>query len=544
MGTLSEWIIKKLKIQKKVDETVYGYLNDIYNGKNVKLSELKDDLYYNTLNQTLYEGNVEDLLFFYKNYSPSNFKSDDTSIFWNKAVLDKRLPKVHIPLTKQISDFMPGLLFNNPPRYSIKTTAKSLSNNLSQIVSDVLESNDFSNMIKHGAVLESYSGAIAAKFIVDTKFSDEPIIILYPKNSIRVRYAYDKVYEIVFLDMYDKGKETYRLESTYGKGYIKYKLFDTVKNREVPLNTIDETSNLVDIYITQNGKPYNKLLCAYKVNKPGTIEGESDYNGLYSLQEALDALASYRQLYFKYGSRVKTVVTEDQLEKDTEGNTIIKDYENNGLDILVLKDRNINGTDNKRDTLVPTLSQQAFEDAMLDISKKIVNAVGLSLVSFGLEQSGRNASALQLEIREAANYKLREKKLSLWEQFICDMMELCLVYKAVMADNSGTNVFDIPEFNYSYVVQFPDYRVKSFLEKAQEAQQLMATGMVSYEDCIRLLYNDILEEKELNEKVAEMTATHEANKLSMQQSISDSRDPNQKQMDTNKENIEADANRE
>ena len=43
MGAISDWIIKKLKIQESVDESVYGYLNDIYNGKDVKLSELKDD---------------------------------------------------------------------------------------------------------------------------------------------------------------------------------------------------------------------------------------------------------------------------------------------------------------------------------------------------------------------------------------------------------------------------------------------------------------------------------------------------------------------
>ena len=45
---ISDWIIKKLKIRESVDESVYGYLNDIYNGKDVKLSELKDNLYYNT----------------------------------------------------------------------------------------------------------------------------------------------------------------------------------------------------------------------------------------------------------------------------------------------------------------------------------------------------------------------------------------------------------------------------------------------------------------------------------------------------------------
>lgn len=550
MGAISDWIIKKLKIQESVDESVYGYLNDIYNGKDVKLSELKDDLYYNTLNQTLYEGNVEDLLFFYKNYSPSNFNSEDVSIFWNKAILDKRLPKIHIPLTKQITDFMPGLLFNNVPKYSVSTGNKSLDKNINKIVSKVLEDNDFENLIKHGAILESYSGAIAAKFIIDTKFSTEPIIVLYPKGSIKVRYAYDKVYEIVFIDMYDKGKETYRLESTYGKGYIKYKLFDTVKNKEVPLSTINETSDLVDIYVTQNGKPYNKLLCAYKVNKPGTIEGESDYNGIYSLQEALDALASYRELYFKYGSRVKTVVTEDQLEKDVNGNTIIKDYENNGLDILVLKDKNINGTDNKRDTLVPTLSQQAFEEAMTDISKKIINAAGLSLVSFGLEQSGRNASAEQMAIREAVNYRTREKKLSLWREFIEDLMELSLVYKTIMTDTNGTNIFNVPEFKYSYIVQFPDARQKSDLERAQYIQQLESTGYITHEDALRMYYDPVLESDELEEKIQIMMGIYNENKQLIQSQMAANQDspfnktPGSKQVETNKNKDEDSAETE
>ena len=542
MGTLSDWIIKKLKIRETVDDSVYSYLSDIYSGKDVKLSELKDDIYYNTLNQTLYEGNTEDIMYFYQNYAPSNFNQDDISIFWNKAVLDKRLPKVHIPLTKQISDFMPGLLFNNVPKYSVSTGNKDSDKRLNSIISGALESNDFSNLLKHGAILESYSGAVAAKFIIDPKFSTEPIIVLYPKSSIRVRYKYGKVFEVVFIDIYDKGKVTYKLESTYGYGYIKYKLYDTTKHREVPLSTIEETKELVDIYVVQNGKPYGKLLCAYKVNKPGTIDGESDYSGIYSLQEALDAIASYRQLYFKYGSRIKTTVTEDQLEKDENGNVVIRDLENNGLDILVLKDKNINGTENIRDTIIPTLSDQAFEDAITDISKKIVNAVGLSLVSFGLEQSGRNASAEQLIIREASNYKLREKKLSLWEQFIEDLMELSLVYKLIMSDTSGTNTFNIPEFKYSYIVQFPDARVRSDLERAEYIQKLESTGYIDHEEALRMYYEPLLESDELETVIAKKLAEYQTNKSLIQSQLNQSSTPGEKQVETNIQKLENDSN--
>ena len=39
MGAISDWIIIKLKIQESVDESVYGYLNDIVNNYPV-VSEL------------------------------------------------------------------------------------------------------------------------------------------------------------------------------------------------------------------------------------------------------------------------------------------------------------------------------------------------------------------------------------------------------------------------------------------------------------------------------------------------------------------------
>ena len=75
----------------------------------VKLSELKDDIYYNTLNQTLYEGNTEDIMYFYQNYSPSNFNQDDISIFWKKAVLDKRKGRNAMSKTQQTAGEKPRI---------------------------------------------------------------------------------------------------------------------------------------------------------------------------------------------------------------------------------------------------------------------------------------------------------------------------------------------------------------------------------------------------------------------------------------------------
>lgn len=518
--SFSDWLLKFTGL----DKAVLNYMSDVLNNQTLDLADLaNDEIRYDiNKNYVWYKGNVTDLCNFYKNVpTPNSFNGYTNTNFWNFCNRDHRLQKVHIPVASMISSYMSSLIFSQMPRYSIITSNMDKTKLYEQAITDIFEDNDIENLFETGTQLESYSGSIAAKFTIDTNFSNTPVIQLYPAGEFEIREKYGRIFEIVFKDVYEYDKSTYLLKSRYGRGYIKYELYDISNKKkvtQVPLYTIPETSELTDVYIIdQQGKPLNCLLAAYKVNKkcnsvvPNSQQGASDYDGLESVFDEIDLIASLRGTYFRYGSKVKTILTEDQLEKDNEGNVIVKDLV--GLDYLIIKDSNPADTQQIRDTVVPNLSQQAYDDAIRSLIGIACDRAGISRTAFGIETAGRNASAEALEIRENQSYKTRARKIKLWSKFIEKLMELSLIFAQVIQTNAtkneeGDSIFTIEaDKGISYVVEFPPYEPESDEERATRIKSIEDTGYITHEDAIKLYYEPILEPKQIDAKVKELTNT-------------------------------------
>ncbi|HHX11952.1 MAG TPA: capsid protein, partial [Clostridiales bacterium] len=85
----------------------------------------------------------------------------------------------------------------------------------------------------------------AFKLSVDTDISEYPLIEFYSGSDISYNYKRGRLQDITFFAHYFHDKETYRLEETYGKGTISYKLYDK-NNKEVPLSKVPELAELSD----------------------------------------------------------------------------------------------------------------------------------------------------------------------------------------------------------------------------------------------------------------------------------------------------------
>lgn len=512
----SEWLLRRTGL----DQAVYNYMTDIINGTNdIFKTPVSDEFLYEVKkNYTWYKGSVVDLCNFYRNVPlPNSFNGYANTNFWNFCNRDHRLQKVHIPVASMISGYMTSLIFSQMPQYNITARSESAAADLENIIDMTFEENKIEKLVQRGVQMESYSGALAARISVDTDFSSTPIIQFYPAGDFEIKEKYDRIYEIVFKDIYERGKSVYLLRSTYGRGYIKYKLLDITKPdvKEVPLTMLEETAGLRNVYIVdEKGKPLPVLLAAYKVNRecnalnPNSNLGASDYRGLESVFDQIDLIASLRGTYFRYGSKVKTILSEDQLEKDSEGNVVVKDLV--GLDYLILKDSNPQDTQQVRDTMVPTLSQQAFDDAMKSLIGTCCDAAGISRTAFGIETAGRNASAEALEIRENSSYKTRAAKTKLWAAFLEDLMRLILIYALIVPKETQDSEEDIvyitkaPYNEVGYSVVFPPYSPETDDERAERIKKIEDSGYITHEDAIRMYYEPILNSKQIGGKVTEL----------------------------------------
>nr|DAH82883.1 MAG TPA: portal protein [Caudoviricetes sp.] len=512
MSKLFDWLFSRAGFQNIISNQIEKQLN----GKSIDYTNYSNDkikIYNKALNKLWYSGNAISLESFYKkNYNPESVKqSIQDSSFWRWSNLEPSITKVHSAFPKSVSNYFSSLLFSSKPVLDVSTGNKSNNKILNKVIDTVLYENNIQSLLQSGAALESYSGGLAAKISLDSDFSDLPIIEFYPYEDIELNLKYSRIFEIIFKDVYYAGKKNYLLKSIYGYGYIKYRLYEldmqgAIKG-EVSLNKIEETKNLKDIYIFNNdGKPLPVLMAVYKQNRSGDIYAASDYDGLSDSFNVLDSYESLQANYMRYGSKVKRVFTEDQL-LDVNGKRVIP--ETWGIDAIVLKDMNPVDTKSDVQTLLPNLNITAFNDAICNVKKSILDKVGLSYSAFGLGNSGANEAAEALAIRKEANYKTRLEKLGLWEEFLQKLMRLVLIYTEISKDTPITTTDKIGitlsnSYDYNYIVRFAPYQVETDDEKSTRLKIVYENELMTYDDMIKEYYKDTLSEEEINQKIIEL----------------------------------------
>ena len=87
---------------------------------------------------------------------------------------------------------MANLLFEKMPEISITTGNESRDTALNEQLKEIFKSNDALALLQNSAQMESYSGAVAFKFVLDPTFSDYPILIPYAKEDIEISKKYSQ----------------------------------------------------------------------------------------------------------------------------------------------------------------------------------------------------------------------------------------------------------------------------------------------------------------------------------------------------------------
>lgn len=442
-----------------------------------------DEDYEKIMNKVFYKGNTEELLRWFKMHRPKNMLVP-TNYFYRCTL--NNLPVMHYPLASMITKTMVNLLFEEDPEI---TTDDEKINDL---INDIYAENGGIELFQKGAELESYSGAVAFKPIIDKEFSEYPILIPYPKEDIEVIKKYDKLTEIVFKDYYQKDGKDYVLCTICGKGYIDYKLFivNGGKKNEVPLSTIEDLSNLKPLEFFTNGSKYNKIMAIYKENRPGA---KSDYHNLTDDFAALDEIYSNMINYIRK-SKIKSYIPENVLYQDPRsGKPVIpNDYD---MDNIILHDSNPEGTEQKvaRDIIDIGSSIQGYQSAFNNVLLNALMTVGLSPATMGLDISGANSSALALNIRERASLRTRGEKIKKWKETLKEMSAFLLALSSISYDGEKAYIaeFDKELFN----IEIPEYEAPTYDQKVQTYSVAIQNNLVDLETALTSLYPDKSEEE-------------------------------------------------
>ena len=441
-----------------------------------------------------YKGNSETLEWFYKtNVENLQYHSFP---FWR--VVNTPVPRVHYGLPHMISKTFGTLLFNQQPEFSVESGSKARNEDYEKQIALINELNDSITLFQKAARIQSYSGGVAIKLNYDSSLSDLPLFTIYPKERYTVEKRFGQIVEINFIDEYGE----YRLVSSYGRGYINYKLFK--EDKEVNLDKIEETAHLRDVVFIDEEQNLLNLMFGVVVDNPGE---QSDYEGLISSFHALDE--TYSSL-INYIRKVKPhiFITEDISPKDSSGRTLpFNDFDN----IVTILDGTPSGeaTEISRDLV--KVDPKGYLETMESIQRNILSKVGISPASVGMVDAGANASGEALQIREWTSNRTRNEKLTIWRERLNEFYYAALVFTKLTKEAE-----ELEEGGTFLVRELPDFQVKidfgEFIKESEEARidrysKAMKAGLISVEFAVRKIWGDELSEDEVIELVAQIKGT-------------------------------------
>lgn len=456
------------------------------NAKNLNISEgvniMIDEEYVKARNKVFYEADTPELLRFFKTKRPKN-QMGSNNLFYN--VVNGNTPVVHYPLANIITKTMVNLVFNHDPQITVNSKSKKRSKELTDKLNKIYDENNFSDLLQRAAEYESYSGAVAFKPILDSNFSDLPILMIYPKEDVEVVKKYDRVTEILFKDYYEKEKDHYILYTICGKGYIDYKLYKVNGNKpkEVSLDELEETEGLKRLdFFNNDGTPYEGLMAVYKENKAG---GKSDYHNLTDDFAAIDEIYS-NMINFIRKSKIKTYLPENTLEfnANTGKKVIPNEYD---TDNIILYDSNPEGTKQEiqRDIVDVNASVQGYKDAFNNVLLNALSTAGLSPCSVGLDLAGANSSGLALNIRERVSLRTRSEKIKRWKASLEELSALLLSLTDFTSSQEG---LFINEFDEPIEVTFQEYESPTYSEQVTVLSEALNNNLIDLESALRILY--------------------------------------------------------
>lgn len=502
MGLIT-WVFSK-PIAREVNKQVNHFMSNFkyeIPGREQSLNSLVN--YRQQEYRTWASGNPVDLIKFYGTYRlvPGEGDANSRQLFWEWVRGINKVPKLHYPTAEIIMNQMKSLLFAEDLDIYVSVNGDKdeentkLSEEMTALLTDILEENDHNEKYQTGSMYETYSGSVAYRYVFRQDISDHPIIIPYPAEKVKLRTELGKIQEIIFEDSYGHKDKKYVLKSHYGKGYIQYRLYEigNSENKLVPTNSIPELeTGYDDVVFMYQGKPLPLLMATFKKNRSnsnefdGTEYGGSDFEGLTDTFNLIDEIYSQKNLYVRRTRPIMTV-SDKVLVKDKDGDAIIpKEYE---MDLFVTRgDEKVNEDGKvKRDIIEFNASQ--YDEAIKSELKTCWMKIGMAYTTVGLEAHSANISGAALEIKEKSSVIVRANKIKLWQKFLKDSYRLLLIYES-LKETSIKNVegqiqYELKDdFNYDYVVNFPTYNNQTFEERIEEAQKALGT-VYDYEQAVR-----------------------------------------------------------
>lgn len=467
MGWFKNMVMKILNIQPAQDKQITIREPLSYEGNVMK-------------NRIWYRGDPSELDQFFKQ---AVMDMVGQSRFWAAVPSDDlNIRKIHSGLPAMIAERLSDIVIADLDNIELDTEE------LNKLWGDISKDDDFSfSKLLGEAITETLvTGDGAFKITIDTDITKYPIIEFYSGERVNYVRRRGRLHEILFYTDYSIKDKNYRLEETFGKGYIKYKLYDK-DGKEVPLTTVPETSMLKDTTFTGNFIMAVPLMF-FKSQKfqgrgKGILDSKSDSF------DALDETISQWVDAIRDG-RVQKYIPEDLIPRNPSTGQLLRPnpFDNK---FIAIGSSLSEDAKNTIDMVQPQINYEAFVSTYASNLDMCLQGI-ISPATLGIDLKKTDNAEAQRE-KEKATLYTRGKIIDTLTEVIPKVIDTVMKVNDLL--NSKT------PGEYEVTIGFGEYASPSFDSVVETVGKAKTYGVMSIEQSVEELYGDTWTDKEKAEEV-------------------------------------------
>lgn len=471
MGWFKNMIIKLLKITPATDRKITITEPLSFQGNVLK-------------NQLWYRGDPSELEQFFKQAALDDVSK---SRFW-ASVPDTRVRKIHSGIVQVVIDRLKDIVVSDLD--SIDFGEETEKKPIKELWEEIEKDNVFEEVLGQAIQGTLSSGDGAFKISVD-EVSQYPIVEFYEADSVDYVTKRGRIQEVLFYTTYTKGNKDYRLQETYGKGYVRYKLFDE-DGKKVALSTLDETADLIDV--TFLGDFIMAIPLKFFSSSKWKGRGKALFDSKTDDIDALDEVIS-QWLDAVRSGRVKRYIPEDLIPRDPNTGALL---EPNPFDnqFVVVGASMAEEDKSKIDVSQPTISYEAYQASYAGWLDLVLQGI-ISPATLGIDLKKTDNAESQRE-KEKVTLYTRGKIASALNKVIPLLVNTIMKTYDTMQNKTPAE--------YDVSVKFGEYASPGFDNTVEVVGKAKTYGIMSTEKVVEELYGDTMTDEEKAEEVARIKA--------------------------------------
>ena len=407
----------------------------------------------------------------------------DKGKFWaSKCSPGLEIRKIHTGIPSLTVRVLSSIVLTDMNEFKFKSDVQK------GIWNKIAEENNFNKQLEEVLKEILYIGDGAYKISFDADISEYPILEWYPGDRIEIIRKRGRVREIIFKTPYTAEKKQYVLHEHYGYGYIENHLYHDEK--EVPLNTIKSTEEIVDITFDKS-----VMLAVYlNVYESTKFKGRggSIFDGKLDNYDALDEAWSQWMDALRSG-RSKEYIPDRLLPRDPDKGTIMKP---NAFDNRYIKTDSDQAEDAKNTITLhqPKIPHESYLATYVTALDLCLQGI-ISPSTLGIDVKKLDNAEAQRE-KEKTTLYTRNAIIEMLQNKLPELVEVCIKTNQILKKSTLEDV--------EVEVSFGEYANPSFESQVETVGKGKTQGIMSIEACVEELYGDTKTEEWKSKEVARL----------------------------------------